>query len=98
LSFWIFPSNFFNCLYHKKYHLIFFYVVVAVAVVVAAAVVVVVIVVVIVVVVVSLFIHKVTYVSIGHVNPEDQNKYYKTMHIIKSANVQHNITQKTTLK
>jgi len=42
-----------------------------------------------------LYIHPVTYGSTGHINPEVQCKYYKTIYSIKSANVQHNVTQTT---
>ena len=48
------------------------------------------------VVIESLCIHPVTYGSTGH-NPEVQCKYYKTIYSIKSANVQHNVTQTTVL-
>lgn len=45
----------------------------------------------------SLYIRPVTYGSTGHINPEVHCKYYKTIYSIKSANVQHNVTQTTVL-
>jgi hypothetical protein len=55
----------------------------------------VVVVVIVLVVMVVVIVVVVTQVSIGHVNPEEQNRFYKKIHSIKAANVQYKVTQTT---